>query len=92
MEIKEEEAESIRFEATIDVTLTVEYDPLLQTVSGVISSGCHEPGYAFFYRVDPSTAQLAGSTETWDGRVHFIDLETGEDLLQETNHYAQIFK
>lgn len=69
-----------RFQADMNAQLNIEYDPLTRTLTGVIVSDCAPKGIAFFYRVDLSTGHKSDATQVWDGRVHFIDLATGETL------------
>jgi hypothetical protein len=64
----------------MDAKLNIEYDPITRTLTGVIVSDCAPQGYAFFYRVDPDTGNMAAATQVWDKKIRFIDLATGEEL------------
>jgi hypothetical protein len=72
---------NIKFTADMNAKLSIQYDPITRTLTGVVVSDCAPQGIAFFYRAEPDTGYMADATQVWDGRVHFIDLAGGQKII-----------
>lgn len=75
----------VDFRTTLPVQLYVSYDPKSNLVSGVMHCGdCgngSQANYGFYFLF--TTRELSGTgdvSDVWDGRIHFIDLATGEEI------------
>lgn len=74
-------------ETSMTVHLSVVYDPLTNFVSGVMDSQeCNQQGYGFYFKYEAGDTSASGkispatSGGVWDGKIHFFDIRTGQEI------------
>lgn len=74
----------VGFTTTLNLSMAISYDPLTNMVTGILSAKECSEKYAFFFMFDTGDIKENGkvvpASAIWDGRVHFINLLTGEEI------------
>lgn len=67
--------------AEVNSKMSLDYDPYTNFVSGILVTDypCYPEGIAFYFKSDHNGG-LATRNEVWDGRLHLIDVETGNEI------------
>lgn len=77
----------VSFTTTMTVRLSIVYDPITNAVSGVMTSEeCAPIGYSFYFLFDPGGFDGSGTikpdtNKIWNGRVHYMDLSNGDEII-----------